>query len=126
VFHAVRPPTAEELQALLSRIIRRIMQLLTRKSYLIEEQGMIHLLIPDPDMVIRIDTKAETVEALTFQDTYTYREVYPDRNRVDLKAKKELNEFLLQWLTNLIDQGHRLAPVDTTDNSPVTDGITKG
>ena len=58
-------------------------------------------------MVIRIDTKAETVEALTFQDTYIYREVYPDRDRVDLKAKKELNEFLLQWLTNLIDQGHR-------------------
>jgi uncharacterized protein YqiB (DUF1249 family) len=70
-------------------------------------------------MVIRIDTKAETVEALTFQDTYIYREVYPDRDRVDLKAKKELNEFLLQWLTNLIDQGHKLAPVDhaiaTTD-----------
>src|SRR5918996_4362423 len=64
VFHAVRPPTAEELQALLSRIIRRIMQLLTRKGYLIEEQGMIYLLIPDPDMVIRIDTETETVEAL--------------------------------------------------------------
>ena len=64
---------------------------------------MIYLLIPDPDMVIRIDTETETVEALTFQDTYTYREVYLDRNRVDLKAKKELNEFLLQWLTNLID-----------------------
>jgi len=70
-------------------------------------------------MVIRIDTKTETVEALTFQDTYVYREVYLDRNRVDLKAKKELNEFLLQWLTNLIDQGHTLVPVDiastTTD-----------
>ena len=53
------------------------------------------------------------------QDTYTYREVYLDRNRVDLKAKKELNEFLLQWLTNLIDQGHRLVTADiasaTTD-----------
>jgi hypothetical protein len=47
-------------------------------------------LIPDPDMVIRIDTKTETVEALTFQDTYTYREAYLDQNRVDLKAKKEL------------------------------------
>ena len=76
-------------------------------------------LIPDPDMVIRIDTKIEAVEALTFQDTYTYREVYLDQNRVDLKVKKELNEFLLQWLTNLIGQGHKLSPVDivsaTTD-----------
>jgi uncharacterized protein YqiB (DUF1249 family) len=68
-------------------------------------------LIPDPDMVVRIDTKTETVEALSFQDTYTYREVYVDGNRVDVKAKKELNEFLLQWLTNLIDQGHKLVVV---------------
>jgi hypothetical protein len=36
----------------------------------------------------------ETVEALTFQDTYTYREGYLDGNRVDVKAKKELNAFL--------------------------------
>ncbi len=49
MFHAVRPPTAEELQALLSRIIRRIMQLLTRKSYLIEEQGMTYLTETDRD-----------------------------------------------------------------------------
>jgi hypothetical protein len=49
VFHAVRPPTAEELQALLSWIIRRIMQLLTRKSYLIEEQGMTYLTETDRD-----------------------------------------------------------------------------
>jgi uncharacterized protein YqiB (DUF1249 family) len=68
-------------------------------------------LIADPDMVVRIDTKTETVEALTFQDTYTYREVYLDGKRVDVKAKKELNEFLLHWLTNLIDQGHKLVVV---------------
>jgi hypothetical protein len=43
------------------------------------------------------------VGGLTFQDTYTYPEVYVDGNRVDLKAKKEVNEFLLQWLTNLIE-----------------------
>src|ERR671914_2389347 len=39
VFHAARAPTDGELQALLSRIIRRIMQLLTRKGYLIESRG---------------------------------------------------------------------------------------
>lgn len=63
-------------------------------------------------MVIRIDTKTETVEALSCQDTYTYREVYQEGNGVDVKAKKELNEFLLQWLTNLIDQGHLLLKGD--------------
>jgi hypothetical protein len=39
VFHAARAPADGELQALLSRIIRRIMQLLTRKGYLIESRG---------------------------------------------------------------------------------------
>jgi putative transposase len=39
VFHAVRAPTAEELQTLLARIIKRLMKFLTRKGYLMEEQG---------------------------------------------------------------------------------------
>lgn len=60
-------------------------------SHYYEQNGDV---IPDPGMVVRIDTNAETVEALTFQDTYTYREVYLDGNRADVKAKKELNEFL--------------------------------
>jgi uncharacterized protein YqiB (DUF1249 family) len=76
-------------------------------------------LITDPDMVLRIDTTTETVEALTFQDTYTYREVYVDGNRVDLKAKTKLNEFLLQWLTNLIDQGYKLVPDVNGEANPV-------
>jgi hypothetical protein len=35
VFHAVRAPTAGQLQALLMRIIKRIMKLLTRIGYLL-------------------------------------------------------------------------------------------
>jgi hypothetical protein len=52
VFHTVRAPTARELQALLSRIIERIMRLLTRKGYLIEEQGMTYLADTDPDTAL--------------------------------------------------------------------------
>ena len=52
VFHAVRAPTGGELQALLSRIIRRLMKLLTRKGYLIEEQGMAYLADTDPDLAL--------------------------------------------------------------------------
>jgi hypothetical protein len=33
--------TAEHLQVLLSRIIKRLMRLLTRQGYLVEEEGMI-------------------------------------------------------------------------------------
>ncbi len=40
VFHRVRNPTTEELQALLGRIIKRIMKLLTRRGYLIAEHDL--------------------------------------------------------------------------------------
>jgi len=49
VFHAVRAPAAGQLQALLTRIIKRIMKLLTRKGYLLEEPGMTTLADTDPD-----------------------------------------------------------------------------
>jgi putative transposase len=52
VFHAVRAPTAEELKSLLARIIKRLMRLLTRKGFLIEEQGMSYLADTDPDIVL--------------------------------------------------------------------------
>ncbi|MGH8581481.1 MAG: hypothetical protein ACREWG_01580 [Gammaproteobacteria bacterium] len=52
VFHAGRAPTGGELQALLSRIIRRLMKFLTRKGFLIEEQGMSYLADTDPDRAL--------------------------------------------------------------------------
>jgi hypothetical protein len=33
-------------------------------------------MIPDPDMEITVNRKNETAEALTYQDTYGYQEVY--------------------------------------------------
>ena len=64
-------------------------------------------MIPDPDMTMRVDTVAKTVEALTYQDIYRYDEVYPD-GIVNQAIRKSLNSFLSQWLQNCIDQGHRL------------------
>jgi hypothetical protein len=52
VFHEVRGPTAAELETLLSRIIQRILKLLTRTGYLIEEQGMRYLAEAEPDSVL--------------------------------------------------------------------------
>jgi len=49
VFHAVRAPTAGELQALLNRIIKRLMRLLTRQGDLIEEPEMTTLANTDLD-----------------------------------------------------------------------------
>ena len=65
-------------------------------------------LIADPDMCIRLDRKEKTVEALSYRDTYGYREVYSEGGAVDVKAKKELNDFLVQWLRNLVVQGHKI------------------
>ena len=65
-------------------------------------------MIPDSDMTIRVDTTAQTIEALTYQDTYRYDEVYNDGG-VDDAIRQSLNTFLAQWLQNCIDQGHRFA-----------------
>ena len=58
--------------------------------------------IPDPDMEVTVDFAAETAHAETYQDTYVYREA------TDERSKKDLNEFLILWLGNLIEQGHRM------------------
>ena len=58
--------------------------------------------IPDPDMEVLVDFDYETAEAETYQDTYVYREA------VDQRSRFELNAFLLLWLGNLIEQGHKM------------------
>jgi hypothetical protein len=67
-------------------------------------------LVADPDMEIRVVLSMKMIEALTYQDQFGFRVVYPEPGKVNLQAKKELNQFLGQWLKNLIDQGHRLTP----------------
>jgi acyl-CoA synthetase (AMP-forming)/AMP-acid ligase II len=47
VFQQTPAPTMEALQALLVKIITRILRLLTRQGLLIEEQGMSYLAEPD-------------------------------------------------------------------------------
>ena len=49
MFHEARAPTGDELQALLAKIIRRILKCLTRQGYLIEEEGMSYLADTDAD-----------------------------------------------------------------------------
>lgn len=66
-------------------------------------------MIADPDMEIAVYPTKEMAEALSFQDVFCYRRVYGDDNATeDIKAKKELNAFLDQWLSNLIEQGHSI------------------
>ena len=76
-------------------------------------------LIPDPDMEVRVASKLRMAEAMAYQDCFGYRRVYYDFdpvskkfNNVDARAKKDLNEFLLRWLTNIYEQGHKLQESD--------------
>ncbi|MCL4473067.1 MAG: DUF1249 domain-containing protein [Actinobacteria bacterium] len=62
-------------------------------------------MIPDPDMEVRIYPEMKMAEALTYQDSFGYREVYPAPSQVYLKAKKDLNVFLNQWLSYILEQG---------------------
>jgi hypothetical protein len=64
----------------------------------------------DPDMEIRVYPKLRSAEALTFQQAIppVYQVVYPAPGKVNLGLKSVLNDFLLTWLGNCIQQGHRL------------------
>ena len=65
-------------------------------------------MIADPDMEIKVFPDMKMAEALTFQDSFGYRVVYPSPDKVDVKAKAELNRFLNQWLSNLIRQDYQI------------------
>lgn len=68
-------------------------------------------MIADPDMVLRVDLKNQTVEALTYQDSFGYKEVYDNYmnpQTVRTREQKSQNSFLGNWLRNLIQQGHEI------------------
>ena len=52
VFQEVRVPSRDELAGLLDRIIARLMKMLTRQGYLVEEQGMTYLADRDTDNLL--------------------------------------------------------------------------
>ena len=65
-------------------------------------------MIADPDMEVMVNRKSETAEALTYQDTYGYQEVYSEDGSCNESLQHSLNEFLLMWLNNLFEQGHKI------------------
>lgn len=65
-------------------------------------------LVPDPDMEIKLHHDMKAAEALSCQDSFGYRQVYPKEGFVNPSAKKDLNSFLNKWLNNLKVQGHKL------------------
>lgn len=68
----------------------------------------------DPEMVLKIHTELKMVEALsyTLSSLGVYQIVYPEPGKVYPKRKKDLNRFLNQWLSNLIDQGFKYKKIN--------------
>jgi hypothetical protein len=58
VFQQARAPSVEELQSVLAKIITRLLRLLTRRGYLVEEQGMRYLAEPGADDAVPALTAA--------------------------------------------------------------------
>ena len=73
-------------------------------------------LCSDPLMEIIIYPDTKKVEAFSFEMSLppVYQVVYPEPGKVYLRLRKELNDFLRQWLNNLIDQGHGKNWIDKT------------
>jgi uncharacterized protein YqiB (DUF1249 family) len=68
--------------------------------------------IPDPDMelrIIRCNGKSY-LEAMTFQNSLIYQEVYPEPGKFYPKLKRQLNSFLKDWLNNLITRASNTKP----------------
>lgn len=85
-------------------VVQKIKKNEYRIAHYYEQNGD---LMADPEMTVRIDTELKTVEALTFQMDAIglYQEVYPEPGKYYPRLKKELNDFLRQWLKNLEQQG---------------------
>lgn len=64
----------------------------------------------DPDMEVQIHPASKSAEALTFQNDYLglFQEIYPEPGKFRPKLKQELNQFLNDWLKNIIEQGYSL------------------
>jgi uncharacterized protein YqiB (DUF1249 family) len=84
---------------------RRGSRLLLALAHHFEAQGD---LVPDPDMELRADLEARTVEALTYQDAQRFDHVYARPGRMQVDLRRSLDDFLSLWLSNLHAQGHRI------------------
>lgn len=63
-------------------------------------------MIADPDMEIAVFPAKETATALSYQDCFGFRAAYGSMAEGDQRSQRDMNRFLSQWLSNLIEQGH--------------------
>ncbi len=64
-------------------------------------------LVPDPEITLKLNTKYNFVEVLSYQDEFGIIHVYNDKGEIDLKERDELNKFLRNWLLRLLKTGYQ-------------------
>lgn len=64
-----------------------------------------------PEMVVLIYPSQRMAEAFTFEMSIPpiYQQVFPEPGKLYPRLRTELNEFLRQWLNNLIAQQHSVS-----------------
>jgi Domain of unknown function (DUF6908) len=65
------------------------------------------IMVPDPDMEIRVDPARKFAEPLILQNVTGKKVVYPEPGKVNLTVKNELVAFLDHWLTQMVNDGYR-------------------
>lgn len=71
-------------------------------------------LVPDPVMTFLVFDSG-IIFALSYQDQFSYQEIYTKSGSVNMKLMKELNLFLNTWLTNIEQQGFK--PIKGVNNN---------
>lgn len=67
-------------------------------------------LVPDPDMQMILDLEKQELDAYAFQTQITYQSVLGTDMEIDVSKRNhsDMNSFLKQWMTNIINQGHKV------------------
>lgn len=65
-------------------------------------------MIADPDVVMTVDLQNHLVEPVSYQDAMIYQQVYSNGQRNNA-LHNNLCEFISQWLSNCLEQGHTLS-----------------
>ena len=63
-------------------------------------------MIADPDMEIAVYPVEEIATAISYQDCFGFRAAYGSMAETDQRNQGDMNQFVSQWLSNLIEQGH--------------------
>lgn len=64
--------------------------------------------VPDPEVIIKVNLKRKYLEALSYQDEFGFRAIYDEKGNIEISARDEINDFLSKWLRRLKIEEYKL------------------